>query len=815
MTSLHDLDQLVDAMTLDEQVSLLAGTDYWHTAAVPRLDVPAMRVSDGPAGARGTRFGGPASINVPCGTALAASFDPSLVQAVGELLGRETRAKGARVLLAPTVNLHRTPVGGRNFECMSEDPYLTARTAVAYVRGVQSQQVACCIKHFVGNDTEHERMTIDSRIDEVTLRELYLQPFEAAVVEAQVMSVMTAYNRINGPYAADSEVLIDGVLRGEWGFDGCVISDWHGLHSTVEGLVAGLDLEMPGPSRHRGQLVLDAVAAGRLDVALVRRAARSVLGLMARTGALDDGGPAPETTRDDPADLALVRRAGAAGMVLLRNQPVDGTPALPLDPSVLRRVAVIGPNAREGRPMGGGSAFVTPTRVVHPLDGLRTRLGSAGVEVVHAEGCRIDKRLPALDNDWCTPLRVAFFDDASGLDGGTPVRESVPKTSRLTWFGDPVHPGRPGAHFAARLTTTFTPPVDGVWTIGLTSAGDARLMVDGELVLDSGPVVRGGAFFGLGKAEITAEITLEAGRPYALEAELRQWVDDVDVSAVHIGARAPQLNDPVAEAADLAATCDVAVVVVGTNDEWECEGWDRADIGLPGDQDRLIRAVAAVCPRTVVVINAGSPVAMDWLDEVDSVVMAWFSGQELGNALADVLCGDVEPSGRLPVTFPRHLSETPAADHHPGREGVAYYAEGRLVGYRWYEATGIEPLFPFGFGLGYADAAIAAARTIDAHTVEVDLTNPSARDGVAVVQVYAAWTDTTDRDRPPLRLVGVASVPVGGGAEVTTQVALDPRSYLTWSVEAQDWVVAPGPVELRVGTSATDVAVRLAVPGRD
>ena len=370
---------LVDELTLAEQVALLAGVDFWHTAGVERLGIPALRVSDGPVGARGTRFDGPASLDVPCSTALAATWDPTLVERIGEVLGRETKAKGAGVLLAPTVNLHRTPTGGRNFECMSEDPYLTSRIAVAYVRGVQSEGVASCIKHFVGNDTEFERMSIDSRIDERTLRELYLAPFEAAVREAGVLAVMTSYNRINGPFAADSQPLLRGVLRGDWGFDGLVMSDWFGLHSTVDALVAGVDLEMPGPTRFRGQALLDAVERGDVPVEHVRDAALNVLTLMDRVGALAGDGPGPELTRDDPVDRALIRRAGAQGMVLLRNEPdASGSATLPLAAAALHRVAVIGPNAAVGQLMGGGRRARDPDARRPSAGGDRRAVAPAG-----------------------------------------------------------------------------------------------------------------------------------------------------------------------------------------------------------------------------------------------------------------------------------------------------------------------------------------------------------------------------------------------------------------------------------------------------
>jgi len=820
------IDDLVDSLTIEEQVSLLAGADFWHTVAIERVGIPAMRVSDGPAGARGTLFeGGPASVNVPCGTSLAATWDPALVEEVGRLLGKEARAKGARVLLAPTVNLHRTPIGGRNFECMSEDPYLTARTAVAYVRGLESEGVAACIKHFIGNDTEFERNSIDSRIDERTLRELYLVPFEAAVKEAGVQAVMTSYNRINGPWAADSVEMIDSVLRGEWGFDGLVMSDWFGLHSTVEGVVAGCDLEMPGPTLHRGQLLVDAVADGKLSAADVRRAAHHVLTSMHRLGAFDDRKPGPELTRDVPGDRALVRRAGAEGMVLLRNEPADGVALLPLNGGDLRRVAVIGPNAARGQTEGGGSAHVRATHISHPLDALSKRLGRLGVEVTHAVGCLTHKHLPALAPSLCTPFVVELFRDieAAGDDAAQPDLTLTPATSRLMWMGDPIDPARSGPPpgFSARFRTALTPDVSGAWQFGISSVADATLYVDGSPVLDNLSASVGGGFFGIGKAEQVTEVEMQAGQSYALEARLRRPASENGLSGLHIGALAPTTTDTVLEAIEIAAAADLAIVVVGTNGDWESEGYDRDSLDLPGRQDELIAGVAEACPRTVVVVNAGSPVSMPWLESVDAVVFTWFPGQEMGDALVDVLLGDVEPQGRLPVSFPASLEDTPAFEHHPGRNGVANYLEGRLIGYRWYDTVGRPPLFPFGFGLGYADVTVTAARAsgdaAQPESVDVYLANESDRQGVQVVQVYAGRAfvtgDAGERrgDEPAQQLIGFAktAVPAHGTATVTVQ--LDPRAMHTWSVDDHDWVRADGQFELRVGTSSRDIAVRLPV----
>ena len=795
------VEALLDQMTLEEQVSLLAGSNMWNTVPNERLGIPKLRVSDGPAGVRGSRFDGPASMNIPCSTAIAASWDMSLVREVGELLGRELEAKGARVHLAPTVNLHRTPVGGRNFECMSEDPLLTAETALEYVKGVQSNGVASCIKHLVGNDTEFERMTIDSQIDERTLREMYLFPFERAVIDAEVMSIMTSYNRINGPYAADSEWLLQDVVRDEWGFDGAFISDWYGLHSTAEGVNAGLDLEMPGPTLFRGQKLIDAINNGEVSADVIRERARTVLNLMERTGALDSP-PGPEGSRDDAQDLATLRRASSAGMVLLQNK--DNT--LPLVAEALKSVAVLGPNAATATVMGGGSAHVTPTRVSHPLDALMNRLQPMGVDVQHSPGCNINKKLPELDIRNLRDVHMDYFNDVEQMDNPSAVPDMAGTTGvfRLLWTGDPLGRREPNISFGARMSAVFTPHVSGEWSFSLESVAASRILIDGVIVLDNAEVPSGGSFFGMGKPETIIKIALEAEREYSLVVEVRHTPIGSALSGLTIGAMGPIDHDQLGEAIDLAAKCDVSIVVVGTNDDWESEGWDREDIDLPGKQDILIHEVAKVSKRTIVVINAGSPVAMPWLNEVDAVVFTWFAGQEMGDALVDLLMGDVEPSGRLPVTMPRRMEDTPAAEHHPGRNGVAKYIEGRLIGYRWYDTIGREPQFPFGFGLGYANVVVSDAATSGTYMVNTTLTNTSKRDGVQVVQVYAHLVnrDGLASDEPFQRLVGWARVVVPAGSSANAVVKLDRDAYRTWDVEANQWTQWTGDVELRVGTSS-------------
>jgi len=469
-------------LSLDQQVALLAGADMLHTAGFEDPPVAPIRVSDGPAGVRGTSWSGARSASFPCATALGATWDPALIEQIGRALGREARSKSAHVILAPTVNLHRTPISGRNFEFPSEDPLLAAAFAVAYVRGVQHEGVAACIKHFVANETEFERMTISSEVDERTLRELYFVPFEAAVRDADVRAVMSAYNKLNGTYCADHDWLLTDVLRGEWGFDGVVISDWFGCHSTVEALRAGLDLEMPGPPRQRGAALHDALARGEIDERDLQPSVARLLALGAWCRAGEHG--TEEVTADDDATRDVIRRAATRGMVLLKND--DAT--LPITPTVTAtetrpRIALIGPYARFGRLQGGGSARVTPDHGGGPLDALAGR----GLDVTFEPGGSIAKYLPAMRGEFS----VEFSDEGGGA-------ATVP-AARLAWYWDQAPaPGIEPSTFAAHITGTFTPDHDGDWELGVRAVGRVTVRLDGDVVVELAEPQHGGAFFGIG-----------------------------------------------------------------------------------------------------------------------------------------------------------------------------------------------------------------------------------------------------------------------------------------------------------------------------
>ncbi|GAC1589094.1 MAG: glycoside hydrolase family 3 C-terminal domain-containing protein [Acidimicrobiales bacterium] len=794
-----DVEVLVAELSLSEKISLVSGGDLWHTVAIERLGIPALRVSDGPAGVRGTTFTGHTSASFPCPTALGATFDTALVEEMARALGEEAVSKGASMLLAPTVNLHRTPIGGRNFECFSEDPVLTAAMAVAYIRGVQSQGVAACIKHFAANDTETERMTVSSEVTEQVLREVYLLPFESAIHEADVRAVMSAYNRVNGTYCAEHRWLLTDVLKGQWGFDGVVVSDWWGTKSTVASAAGGLDLEMPGPPRYFGEALAGAIDRGELDATVVDDKVRRLLRWAEWAGRLGADGPLPERSVDVPSHREVIRRVAAAGTVLLRNE--GGV--LPLEADALRSVALVGPAAVDVSIQGGGSAQVNPHHLVTPLDALQRAL--PGVDVVHEPGCSIHRGVP--------PVRGDF--ELSYSDGDGPEAPVVGTATvghlRLTWLGSPGH-GVVGDGWSMRACGRITVDVAGLHRFTLTSAGRARVRVDGELLLDNWDGwTRGSSYFGAGSSEIGADITLVPG-DHTVEVDFHPF-PAAAVSGVTVGHQAPQVDDLFERAVAAAAAAEVCVVVAGTNAEWESEGSDRQTLSLPGRQDELIEAVARVNPRTVVVLNAGSPVSMPWAENVAAICQTWFPGQEAGDALADVLVGRSDPGGRLPVTIPFALRDSPAYLAHPPLDGRALYGEGLFVGHRWYDARDIEPRYPFGFGLSYTSFAWGEPRVVrrgPAVDVIVPITNTGSRAGREVVQVYVSVPEP-ERRRPERVLAGFAAAEVEAGRSVEVSVPLDPRSWSHWGAESGEWEPEVGVIVAVVARSSRDVVASVEI----
>ena len=823
-TDEDELARRLGALTLEQKVRLLTGADFWSLHPEPAVGLRRLVVSDGPAGVRGELWDERSpSANVPSPTALAATWDEPLVERLGGLLAHEARAKGVDVLLAPTVNLHRTPYGGRHFECFSEDPLLTARIGVAYVQGVQGGGVAATVKHFVGNDSETQRMTLDARIGERALRELYLAPFERIVGEGGVWAVMAAYNGVNGHPMTESPLLRQ-VLHDDWDFDGLVMSDWFAARTTEPSARAALDLVMPGPIGPWGDALVAAVRKGKVDEARVDDKVLRLLRLAARVGALSDIAATTRPPHHDAESVAArLRETAAAGFVLARNENAQ----LPLDRASLTRVAVLGPNAAVARTLGGGSATVFPPYTVSPLDGIRAALG-ADVEVTHGVGVTPQTRTPA------AALTYLRHPDGTGegvevsfrSEDGTLLGTERRAGSAYTWMGS-YGPDVPTGQVARVEVRTVIRATDaGRYAIGGSGIGRFRMSVAGTEVFDVRLQLPPGADLVEGLMTPPQRLhTVELAEGEETEVVLTHDIaahdlashdDEVStddalgdaVTMFQLNLQPPHGSDDeeIERAVALAREADVAVVVVGTTEEVESEGFDRDSLALPGRQDELVRRVAEANPRTVVVVNSGAPVLLPWSEEVAAVLLAWFPGQEFGNALADVLLGVAEPGGRLPTVWPASEQGLPATEPV---DGVLAYDEGLFIGYRGDGRTGWQPpRYAFGHGLGYTtwefvslDAPSEVAPGTEL-TVEVRIRNSGTRHGKEVVQIYAGRPGGAV-ERPLRWLAGFAAVEAAPGQEVVATVTVDARAFEHWDAEGGGWTVELGTFRLEAGPSST------------
>jgi beta-glucosidase len=647
---------LIKKMSLKEKISFLSGVDNWRTAAIPHLKIPSLVMTDGPHGVRApkdeNRQEGPAT-SFPTGVSMASSWDPDLIEEVGAALGEETRAMGCDILLGPCVNIMRSPLGGRNFESYSEDPFLAGRIAVAFINGVQSQKIGTSLKHFACNNQEYERHRGSSLVDERALREIYLPAFETAVKEAHPWTVMCSYNRINGVYASENRYLLTQILREEWGFEGVVVSDWGANHSTVESVSAGLDLEMPGPARYYGSLLMEAVYTWKIDAAIIDESVGRILAMLERSGKFPEPDQLPPASVNTPAHQELARRVAEQSIVLLKN---EGR-LLPLDRRTIKSIAILGPNASEARIGGGGSSFVVPPYGVSPLEGLKNKAGDS----------------------------IQLYYDSTAL-------QDIP------------------------------------------------------------------------------------------------------------------------QAVELARKADVALIFAGMPTGFETEGHDRPDMELPGNQNAYIEAVCKANPKTVVVLNCGSPVSMPWIDRAPALLEAFYPGQEGGQAVAAVLLGEVNPSGKLSVTLPRRYADNPAYLDYPGGREV-HYGEGIFVGYRYYDYKEVDPLFPFGFGLSYTtfeygDLQVEKSGDFDRPVkVSLSVKNTGGVEGKEVVQLYVADKQSS-LPRPPKELKGFKKVSLLPGKRVEVSFTLDRRSFSFYDPERKAWVAEPGEFELLVGSSSRHIHSR-------
>jgi len=783
-----EISEMLAKLTLEEKVSLLSGQDFWSTTPLPSIGLRSMVVSDGPSGVRGPIWDErDPSLSLPSATAIASTWDTELLKEVGRVMAFEARRKGVDVVLGPTINLHRSPLGGRHFECFSEDPYLSGKLAAGFVQGIQAKGVGATLKHYVANDSETERYTLNVIVSEKTLRELYLKAFEIAIEDSKPWLVMSAYNSVNGNTMTENS-LLDEPLKGEWKFDGVVISDWTAVRTTVEAGNASNDLAMPGPFTPWGAALVAAVNKGKVSMAAIDAKVERLLLMAQRVGGF---GPAPKPENlSEEFILNFARKASAAGAVLLKNEG-----ALPLAKEV--SIVVIGGHAAMGREQGGGSATVVPVEVITPLAGITA---ASKATISYAMGVEADSKLTrfgalnAINPATKKPgMLVEAFDENGEL-----THSEERYAGHLNWMAvDWVFRTK-----KLKVSLIYTPQEDGKHQFGVGYVGLVTITQDGKTILDTDVLPDtddiGGAI--LNPPEARVERELKEGVPTELVFEFETGGLGIPVIACIVGLKTPTgtMQEEQNKAVAIAKTSDVSIVFVGTTSAIESEGFDRANLKLPEGQDELVKAVAAVSKKTIVVINAGSPILMPWKNDVDAILLTWFPGQQMGNALADILFGDAEPGGRLPTTWPEKESDLPVRDVTPVN-GILEYKEGSDIGYRAWIKSGNKPSYAFGYGLGYTTwkKEMLSNQWKNGLELEISLRNSGSRSGSDVVQIYGA----PDSDVNNKKLLGFAKVFANAGEKKSVSISVAPHSFDFWE---SAWVRKTGTWKIWVASNALD-----------
>ena len=786
------IDDLLSKMTLEEKVDMLSGTGF---ASKPndRLGIPELKMTDGPVGVRWDR-----SVAFPASIMLAATFDTSLAYRYGHAIGIEVKAKGRNTILGPCVNINRTPQGGRNFESYGEDPFLASRMAVSYVEGVQDEGVVATTKHFAVNNQETERTTINVNVGKRALYEIYFPAFKAAVQEGKTEAIMCAYNKLDGPYCSENKMLLNDVLKGEWGFDGLVMSDWGAVHSTLGVASYGLDLEMPNGKYLGKESLLPLVKEGKVRVGTIDDKVRRILRVMFRMGFFD-GLPSDKPESNAPEQRAVALDVARAGIVLMKNEAA----ILPLQGKKIKSIAVLGPNALVERTGGGGSALVTPASTLSPLDGVKKMFGK-NVLIRYALGARMDGDVPPIDPEYLFQpgdslnkhgLLGEYFDNMECT--GVPKIRRIDNTVNFFWNDDSPAKGIGVDHFSVRWTGIIRPPVTGTYQLTASSDDGIRVSIDGKKVIEN---------WGDHAVEArSADITLEKGKPYTIKIE---YYENGGGAIASVGWTKPgenELNDAVAAAQE----SDLVLIFAGDSHYQESEGFDRKSIDLPKNQIKLIEETAKVNPNVVVVLNAGAQMNMHpWVDHVKALLWAFFPGQEGTQAIMDVLDGRINPSGKLPFTIAKRWEDYPSYGNYPGMDGQVDYAEGIFVGYRYFDTKNIEPEFPFGYGLSYTTFKLSNLLVTPTgdhmYDVTVTVENTGAVTGSDIVQLYV-HDKKPALIRPEKELKAFSKVTVAPGESKTVTLKLFPSSFEYYDDVQNKWVRSDNGYTIFVGRSSRDI----------
>lgn len=822
-----NIEGILEQLTPSEKAQLLAGSDRWHTTPIPRLEIPSVRTTDGPNGLRGTRFfPGVKSACFPCGTSLGSTWNPELMEDAGKLMALEAHHKCAHVILGPTVNIQRAPVGGRGFESFSEDPLLSGHIARGVIEGIQSGGVGACIKHFVCNDMEDERFKVNINVNERSLREIYALPFEIPIkhsnVLARPMSVMSSYSKVNGKHVSSNHDLLSKLLRDNWGWNGTVMSDWYGTYDLKTSVEAGLDLEMPGPPKiRRPEQVVIQVATNEIHQLLIDDRVRSMLKFInwAIKSKIPFEGPEKETN-DTPETAARLRQYAEEGIVLLKNE----NNLLPLAKNSVKLIAIIGPNAKNTAIHGGGSASVNAYHYDTPFLAISAKLGE---EPTFTVGAHSHKFIPEMSRflrtaDNTKGFLAKVYLEPSTASSRTLIDEVILRTPTYIRLPDYTNPKIPDDNiFYIDFEADFVPDETGEFDFGVTCVGTAQLFVNGQLVVDNKTTQKQGtSFYNTGTEEVIGRIFLEKGKKYAFKVEfgsgptslLERRIDSLSDKggALAFGAIKSISNaeEELANAVQIAKSHDVVIAVIGLSKEWESEGYDRTTMDLPGLSAKLIEEVAKVNKNVIVVNQSGTPVNLPFIQEVPVFIQNWFSGSEGANALANILFGDVSPLGKLSLTFPKRLLDNPAYLNFKSERGQVYYGEGVFVGYRWYEATDKEVLFPFGYGLSYSTFEFSNLQVqVTNNKLKVSLELKNAGDMVAkeVVQVYVSQKKTTV-NRPPKELKSFAKINLDKGESKLVELELSTgRATAFWDEYYHKWCSEAGDYDILVGNSSDNI----------
>ena len=800
-----NIKQLIKDLTLEEKVELLSGFDAWHTNKIDRLGIPSIKMSDGPNGVRGDGNSGKSSACFPCAISIGSSWNLNLINTLGEELASEAKLKDVDVLLGPTINIHRHPLGGRHFECFSEDPFLTGKIAIEYVKGVQSKNIAACLKHFVGNDTEFERYTVSSNIDERTLREIYLLPFEMAIKEANAKVVMSAYNKLNNIYCSSHENLLIEILKDEWGFDGYVVSDWGAARDTVENAIGGLDLEMPGPAKSWGKNLITAINDKAVPEDLINDKVKRILNVASFCKRFENPIRKPERDNDSKLKRKLLKDAAQEGMVLLKN---DGI--LPLKKDI-KSIGIIGPNAEKAQIIGGGSATLVPYHESHPVSSFQNNFSEKTI-VKSAKGCHTYRYLPEINKSLTKEngFLVEYFnvtDNKNDFISSKVLRGS--KFWIFEGFAKDIIGTEDRPDIFVKFSCTYVPDISGEHAFEIFAIGKSKLLINNEEIIDNWTdPLPGDAFFAHGSSSKRGASHLEKDKSYQIEI---QYKFEGNFPAIYIGCQPPDKIDLLDEALNIAKEVDEVILLVGTNSDWETEGNDRVDFNLPGEQNTLIEKVLEINPNAIIVLNTGSPVDMPWVNKAKSILQSWYAGQEYGDALFEILTGLVNPSGKLPTTFPKRIKDTPAYSCYPGENLQMSYDEKLLIGYKWYDRKKIEPLFHFGHGLSYTNFEYSNLRISNSDknnfTCSFNIENVGDISGFEISQCYISFMNC-DEDEPIKKLQGFDKTYINSGEIKKIEICLDSKSFSTWDIKNHQWEIKKGVFKILIGSSSNDIKLK-------